>query len=726
MLLTNVNNKIESSGITASRSFGIETNAKAFKALSDNLYSNKIGSLVREICCNAKDSHCEAGYPNRPFTVHLPCALEPWFSVQDTGVGMSQEKIFNTFASYFSSTKDSDNNSIGGYGIGAKTPFVYTDSFTIESVFEGKVGTYIAFLGKDGSPEISLFQEVSTDQPNGVTIKIPTLKPADHSSFRDELKDQLKFFEPKPIVVNGGSFKFEDLSFRPGFESCGVRILEKKFLPSKTLAVCGGIAYPIDIYLLSINVDIKSYTNLISCFPQNTLILDFSIGDLDLALSRESLSYTVKTSNAIVLKLEALRTEAKNWIVSSLDSLFTKWEQATFITQYTKLIKMTGLNVSSYLNQSKALGELKRGYGYSYLLDLQNKSSVIDGKECVIPTHKIFSEFCGVKKELQPNYVYITASKDNFLIYNDFPVNFRIRIKDWKSTKTCSTVYYIEPINRNLTSTEINALIQKISYSMGAIPIIKASDLPYIKRTTQIKNKTPTAKYYKFIGKQEGHCTVFNTTNWKEEVDDLSTNNIGGYYIVIKNRSFVLENLEIDLQLVTYGLKLQIHNMLDRPIYAVKQETLSKIEASPIWVRLVDHSREFYTQLLKNPDCQKVFVRERRSHLNTYRRNLNTLLFGQKWPENSILSNLATLAKTLETASLPPLYDQKTTLVVEAFNLYELLNLGDGLRALLESWDYAAFFEHHYHLMDKLLQNLRSMDERTLKEITDYLIKNPK
>ena len=57
--------------------FRIRNSAKAFNILSSGLYANKIRAIIRELSCNAVDSHVAAGKANTPFDVHLPNALEP-------------------------------------------------------------------------------------------------------------------------------------------------------------------------------------------------------------------------------------------------------------------------------------------------------------------------------------------------------------------------------------------------------------------------------------------------------------------------------------------------------------------------------------------------------------------------------------------------------------------------------------------------------------------------
>jgi len=55
--------------------FRIRNSAKAFNILSSGLYANKIRAIIRELSCNAVDSHIAAGRSGTPFDVHLPNQL---------------------------------------------------------------------------------------------------------------------------------------------------------------------------------------------------------------------------------------------------------------------------------------------------------------------------------------------------------------------------------------------------------------------------------------------------------------------------------------------------------------------------------------------------------------------------------------------------------------------------------------------------------------------------
>ena len=149
--------------------FRIRNSAKAFNILSSGLYANKIRAIIRELSCNAIDSHTAAGKLDTQFEVHIPNALEPHFSIRDFGTGLTHEQVTNIYATYFESTKTDSNAFIGALGLGSKSPFSYTDNFTVTAIKDGKKGIYSAFINGEGVPSIALMMSEDTDEHAGVS-----------------------------------------------------------------------------------------------------------------------------------------------------------------------------------------------------------------------------------------------------------------------------------------------------------------------------------------------------------------------------------------------------------------------------------------------------------------------------------------------------------------------------------------------------------------------------
>lgn len=130
MIIHNEHN--EANGVNNTMKMGIALSQKAFDALSRNLYTNVHQSIMRELISNAIDA-CKIVNVKTPIIVSFPSVANEEIYVQDFGVGMSMPTVLHIFSNLFASTKENDPNSIGGWGLGAKVPFTYTNEFKVET-----------------------------------------------------------------------------------------------------------------------------------------------------------------------------------------------------------------------------------------------------------------------------------------------------------------------------------------------------------------------------------------------------------------------------------------------------------------------------------------------------------------------------------------------------------------------------------------------------------------
>jgi HSP90 family molecular chaperone len=170
-LQQNTNKVIRSDSFEESK-FTIEASAKAFSILSDGLYADKIKAVIRELSTNAYDAHIEVGKGDEPFLVHLPNRFEPNFYIRDYGTGLSHEDCMNLYTTYFGSTKTDSNDAIGCLGLGSKSPFAYTDSFTVTSYFNGEKRVYNSFKNEHDEPVFVLLSEEASDEVNGIEVML--------------------------------------------------------------------------------------------------------------------------------------------------------------------------------------------------------------------------------------------------------------------------------------------------------------------------------------------------------------------------------------------------------------------------------------------------------------------------------------------------------------------------------------------------------------------------
>lgn len=289
-------NDVTSHGIISTSKYKINATAKSFKILYSSPYKNKIRAVIRELSCNAYDSHVAANKKEMPFQIHCPSVLEPYFSVKDFGTGLSKKLIEELYVTYFLSTKDASNEFVGALGIGSKSPYAYTDSYTIVSNYDLMKYTYIAAIGEDGEPSCNLVSEIKTDEPNGLEVIVP-VQPQDFKTFEKEIINVLKWFAVKPNTNSE-----LDLTLPKPFLSFSSWNLHSSQIVDSGV-IMGGVFYPIDTAQLK--YDIFNIFNK----HNKKLVINADIGDVDITVGREELSYDKNTISWLNEKIIKIRNE---------------------------------------------------------------------------------------------------------------------------------------------------------------------------------------------------------------------------------------------------------------------------------------------------------------------------------------------------------------------------------------------------------------------------------
>lgn len=335
------NTVVETNEELNGRKFTIAANAKAFEILTGTLYKNVQTSIVRELISNGHDGHVRNGNLDTPISVHCPTPFEPTFEVRDFGCSMDEATMMNVYTTFFSSTKNDSNEEVGGFGLGCKLPFAYTDMFTITTYLKGKEQNYIA-CKENGVPTLNKVGDATpTNEPDGVKVVVP-VQEDDCELFESEIKRLAKFSDFKltcNVELPEKPEEQDNLGIA-GFHNFG----SNKFGPCQNDTIfmvrIGGVPYSVDKEELFNNIsywqdgadflrmsDSECSTNekiIKECcqelnsqgWPASFLgnfrptramgingILDFDIGDLDVTASRESLQYTYKTKKALMTKM---------------------------------------------------------------------------------------------------------------------------------------------------------------------------------------------------------------------------------------------------------------------------------------------------------------------------------------------------------------------------------------------------------------------------------------
>lgn len=259
--------------------------------LSKNLYSDDIGSTIRECASNALDSHRRAGV-HMPIIVSLKAAVGSYnyeFTVEDFGIGLDADDVVNIISKYGKSTKRNSANELGMMGLGFKAPLAYSSSFYFVCRKDGMERKYMMYEGEDVNT-IDLLYEQETAEGNGVKVIIP-IKNTDKYQFMRKIKEQLCYFESVYFDVP------DDASITNGFVIA--RHTHFQFSELSTdqyLHIClDNVYYPLDFEKLGISR------------IQFPIGLRFSLSDgLYPTPNRESLRYTKEAKEIIMEKLKTV------------------------------------------------------------------------------------------------------------------------------------------------------------------------------------------------------------------------------------------------------------------------------------------------------------------------------------------------------------------------------------------------------------------------------------
>jgi hypothetical protein len=324
--------EVVSHGVTASGEFGLSMNdaAHLMGILRDTLYSDKILAILREYSANAWDAHREVGKGDLPIKIHLPTAGDTTLTIQDFGPGLSERSVFEVYTQYGASTKRGSDNSVGMLGIGSKSAFAYSDSFTIVSCHDGLRITYSAVLDKTNKGLINKLAEEPCGDETGVTIYIPC-KTTDYWAFIDRAKKLFMYFDPRPEI----NVELPDLPKDQALFKNGRIFGGDEERAGEWVAIMGCVPYRINLEQLE---DVDGGDGLAEFANKVSGALYFGIGEVEISASREELKYSDETKLAIVKKVNELLEEYVTDTLKDIDTpKLSAWQKRVRVQGLHKL-----------------------------------------------------------------------------------------------------------------------------------------------------------------------------------------------------------------------------------------------------------------------------------------------------------------------------------------------------------------------------------------------------
>lgn len=224
--------------------FTVSDDAELMNVLSKALYTDQQLAVVRETLCNAWDAHIEAGCTDKAIEISLS---NEELIIRDFGHGIAQAMIGPVYGTYGGSTKKHDGKQTGGFGLGCKSPFAYTDHFEVTS-WSAADGTMTVYnMSKSsaevqGKPGIVPIVSVPTID-HGLQVRIKLKSPQDYNRFNQLIGRIVKNGEMNAIY-NGQVLD----TFPFGLMEKGYLITKETLIetPQSILLRYGHVIYPIE------------------------------------------------------------------------------------------------------------------------------------------------------------------------------------------------------------------------------------------------------------------------------------------------------------------------------------------------------------------------------------------------------------------------------------------------------------------------------------------------
>lgn len=168
-------------GQQESVSMGMSDDAALMHILSATLYTHPKLASVREVICNGWDAHISSNKTDVALEI---TSANGMLKVRDFGTGIPHDKIGLIYGTYGKSTKRDDKTLTGGFGLGSKAPFAYTDNFEVVSHCEGVKTVYRvskSSMERGGKPSINKIVAVPTTE-SGIEVSM-AIKPEHENEF---------------------------------------------------------------------------------------------------------------------------------------------------------------------------------------------------------------------------------------------------------------------------------------------------------------------------------------------------------------------------------------------------------------------------------------------------------------------------------------------------------------------------------------------------------------
>lgn len=591
---------MSSRGATSTR-FNIAASVKAFSVLSSNLYTDRVKAIIRELSTNAVDAHVAAGNAGKRFDVYLPTTWSKQFTIRDYGTGLSREAIEHLYTTYFESDKNHTDELIGGLGLGSKSPFCYTDNFTVTSYHNGEKHIYSMCI-ENGYPTCKFLISEETKEPNGLEITIGTLN--DDYEWRSKAEEVYRYFDHVLPNIKGGSCNISKQVYSKKTSKWGIVAGANQY--DNMMVVMGGVAYKVNLDAIPEHkVPIKI----------GGLHIFSKIGEVEIAASRESLHMDERTIKCINDAIEDYLSDTIQMLQKELDSCKSVWYVKLALEKYINQNRIFHETVLSFLFKKqrlicpfdkqpltkapqislKELTDNDMNFDFEvYNLKGSNKISKTQALHVLSPTNveaaKVVINDTG-KSNIKSR---IAGWLNHRGAYNCFYLNFF----DVYETVPAGSATNIKP-KRLFTADEVKkAFFECVGWDDNMPFLQKASTIP-VYQTAGKKTSGPSP-VVEFRPRCDGNG-VGERAYWRNDKIDISKEKTFFYVPVVHDRGIVDEakGTSAGGEYIKYMLRLYQYMTGKEPtVYGLRKMSLKSLRDS------YPHMTNFFEEFLKVFDAK--------------------------------------------------------------------------------------------------------------------------
>lgn len=512
MLVENKENRVKKEGVLKEIKYHIEDAGDVITQLVAGQYSDPIAAFLRELGTNAYEAHQEIGVETTPFHVTLPTERDNNFVIRDFGPGLSLEKVESLYTSVGGSSKRETNKFGGCFGLGSKSPFAYTDTFSVKSFHNGTVRSFVVYKDEDGYPHFDLFGEEKSSEPTGLEITVP-IKRNDALTVGKKAKVIYENFIVPPMYRTGTKESYNKYitpKYVQSINNFHLLPVGTYSEPATPKIKMGNIIYPVD-------------TKIMGCSSYNILI-ELNIGSVDVSTSRETLKYTKKTKACLELALSLAKKAFQKYLTEAVENQPDLWSASIFA--HERINKYPFLSVSELKFQDKKL---------------LNSSFYIE-----MPDVIKYSFEGGVLRESSKYSGYLNLSQKPFVFLLDDSKDYKQKIK---------TVLNNHCVVLVAKPSAVDGLKSKLGLSDGSI--IKISSLSYT-RPKSVRKKREDKGYE--VMQWRGTASMLSL-RWSNIASDRVDDSKEHIFVRLKNftpdvKSDFIEAISFFTKQPIYGIRM--------------------------------------------------------------------------------------------------------------------------------------------------------------------------